>query len=757
MAGTRLMVVGVFVVQFISLVVLALYLANDPSYFGSNGASILVDRRGITILQTSNGDGDGDGTGDGDGDGTTGGRNPVSSILSHRLVELRQRVDAVHYPLDFQLGSISGTIDIDGMEGGGDCRMEPTGGGDCDSVEEEDGRLRDAFRLGLETAVSGSDEGVPLDIRVLNKPIAESRRVAGTCDDITARFGASTIDNNDNDNDNDARTINERMGYYILVSRGCTDASLSIGHDAKLSVDESGDMLLSIREGLSITDILSIIKHDVASFIVKEFVREGLSITDILSIIKHDVASFIVKEFVFLSYSHANDHIEEYNNNGKSSWVESTYTLEVVITLLDKDPFSYTNTNNNNNNNNNTSTSSKSKHNHHNQLHQSLSTTVSTHLHPLLNSRLAPLLNTLHIGTQSHPYRATTTTHPTRHKQSLSHQSTKSKTNDYIIHSSKARTVFVDDSPAAAAGDGKYGGVASLVMDQRNTWTAATNVGNAEDVAVTFNLVVYVPPMERTPLKVEFESGGGDRVVSYGTAFAIPERFTAVSIVNLNQPTVATGYDDEDQKDHYDKTVTNALSYFGAFLRKSLGLPILQPHLHSPSTLPTTTTSTGKGRVLLNHIASPYGMAQWEIDKLLRTYWKGKAEEIVNRLENVLELVDWKKDIAFPIESAQKVNSCLQHLHHALDLIDNNNSSSSNRRDIRQSTRSLNAAHRIAAALSIDGDMVPLPDFPLEQRMALLGSMTVPLILPFLIGLMKEYKRYRTLVAKKDTIGGVGE
>jgi len=732
MAGTRLMLIGVFVVQFFALIVLALTLANNPSYFGSNGASILVDRNGISILQTSNSDGDG---------ATIGGRNPVSSILTHRLVELRQRVDAVHYPLDFHLLSSVGTIDIDGMDAGRDCRTE----GKCDSVEEEDGRLRDAFRLGLETTVTGSEEeGEPLDIRVL-APLAESRRVAGTCDDITARFGASTSDNSENDSD--AKTINERMGYDILVSRGCTDASLSIGHDAKLSVDELGDMLLSIREGSSITDIENIIKDD--------------------------VASFIVKEFVFLSHSHATDHNEEYNNDdGKSSWVESTSTLEVVITLLDEDPFSYTDTSTNSNNNNNTSssTSSKSKHNHHNQLHQSLSTTVSTYLQPLLNSRLAPLLDKVHIGTQSHPYRATTTTtkqqHPTHQTSSLSHQSTKANNknndNDYILDISKARDVFLTDDPADAAGDGNFGVFTSLVMDQRNTWTAATTVGNADDVSVTLNLVVYVPPMDRMPLKVKFKSGvggvGADKVVSYGTAFSIPERFTAVSIVNLNKRTVATGSDDEDHNDHYDKTVTNALSYFGTFLRTSLGLPILQPHRHSPSILPSMTTSTtGKGRVLLNHVASPYGMTQWEVDKLLRTYWKGKAEEIVNRLENVLELVDWKKDIAFPIESAQKVNSCLQHLHDALDLIDNkNHNNSSNRRDIRQSTRSLNAAHRIATALSIDGDMVPLPDFPMEQLLALLGSMTVPLILPFIIGVLKEYKRYRTLVAKKEIIGVCG-
>eukprot|EP00555_Chaetoceros_dichaeta_P000431 CAMPEP_0198277296 /NCGR_PEP_ID=MMETSP1447-20131203/65776_1 /TAXON_ID=420782 /ORGANISM="Chaetoceros dichaeta, Strain CCMP1751" /LENGTH=252 /DNA_ID=CAMNT_0043972311 /DNA_START=188 /DNA_END=947 /DNA_ORIENTATION=+ len=242
------------------------------------------------------------------------------------------------------------------------------------------------------------------------------------------------------DNDNDPRTINDEMDYDILVSRGYTDTSLSISYDAKLSVDELGDMSLSIREGSSLTDISTIIKDN--------------------------VASFIVKEFVFLSYSHANDHIEEYNNNGKSSWVESTYTLEVVITLLDKDPFSYTGTFINNNNNTSSSTSSNSKHNHHNQLYQSLSTTFPTYLHPI-----------------SHP---STTPH---------------------------------------------------------------------DVSVTFNLGVYVPLMDRMPLKVKFKIGGTDKVVSYCTEFAIPERFTAVPIVNLNQPTVATGYDDDDYNNHYDKTV----------------------------------------------------------------------------------------------------------------------------------------------------------------------------------------------------------
>ena len=85
---------------------------------------------------------------------------------------------------------------------------------------------------------------------------------------------------------------------------------------------------------------------------------------------------------------------------------------------------------------------------------------------------------------------------------------------------------------------------------------------------------------------------------------------------------------------------------------------------------------------------------------------------------------------------------------HALDSIDKDDKNHIGR-DIRQSTLSLNKAHRIAKDLSVDGDMVALPYLPIEQVLALLGSMTLPLILPFIVGVVRELKRYKELVAKK--------
>ena len=73
--------------------------------------------------------------------------------------------------------------------------------------------------------------------------------MGGTCDDITSRFGTTgDID------DNPTMTMpvpRETLGYDILVSTSCTDTSIPTNHDAKLSVDDVGGMLLSIQDRLS--------------------------------------------------------------------------------------------------------------------------------------------------------------------------------------------------------------------------------------------------------------------------------------------------------------------------------------------------------------------------------------------------------------------------------------------------------------------------------------------------------------------------
>jgi len=715
MAGTRLAVISIYVVQFGLLVATAIYLANDSnnSLFGLYGTPMFVNRRGISVLD-----------------------DPLSSLLSTRLVELRGRAEALRYPLDFCISSV--------RVGSSDCRAD----GYCDSsgsgtLQDEDVdvdvdvRMMESLRSGLDMIIGGKREeekedidkryDSDIDIRVSKPSETRAHGISGTCDDVTSRFG--TTDDNDNDPPMTMKMkmTRETLGYDILVSIGCTDTSIPSVHDAKLSVDDSGDMLLSIRDGVS---------------------QEDLSV-----IIRDHVAKFIADEFIVLSNkdnpANANANI---NGNGKPSWVQSTSTLEVVVTLIDEDPFSYTSahnitasTNAHTDTNTNTNTPSEhhtnyKHHNHHNRLIQSLTTTVSTYLHPMLQSRLSPLLDNVHLGTQSLPYR--------QHRP-LSSQSVRTNTG-YVLGLDHARDAFLNNGKKNAHSSD----LSSLVKDKRTTWTAANNVENADDTSATFNFVVLVPPMDRLPMRVKSAAPG--KAVSYGTAFGIPERFTAVSIVNLDQAAPVGDDVSGDNADanhhhhhHYEVAVTTALSYFGTFLRQSLGLSPLQPHRKSPSTIDATTTQ--KGGVILYHIASPYGMTQWEVDILLRTYWRGKAIEILDTLENVLSLLDWKRDIAFTIESAQNVNSCIQHLLHALDSIDGGDNDH-HKRDIRRSTRSLNAALRIVTALSVDAEMVGLVHFPWDQLFALIGSLTLPLLMPFIVGMVREYKRYRKLIGKKNGV-----
>ena len=59
-------------------------------------------------------------------------------------------------------------------------------------------------------------------------------------------------------------------------------------------------------------------------------------------------------------------------------------------------------------------------------------------------------------------------------------------------------------------------------------------------------------------------------------------------------------------------------------------------------------SKTSNSVIILNHLDTSYGITRWELDALQRLVWKGKSMDVLNRVKNILSVVELKTRIAFP-------------------------------------------------------------------------------------------------------------
>jgi len=527
-----------------------------------------------------------------------------------------------------------------------------------------------------------------IDAQVVASMIgSESKTWTGIAgDDARARFVARF---------DQERITESENGYDLLVGVGCTE-SMSPRHNAKLDVSDSGDMFLCIREGVAEEEIRIIFRDDVSKFLVDDFLSP-------LNVIDSSPVEPLTSP------------------TGNPSLLEFISSLDMTLTLMDENPASYSNEHNANRAKNNSSgtivSSSFSAREHHELLIQAVSSTMEKSINPMLIERLSYLFDDINLGRNVMPYRG----------RSFSSKAMVAE-REYVVDAKEVKDSFLTKDIAP-------------LTKERSSWTTATKASSMDNFPMNWNLVLFIPPKNILPLKIR-----GNGSTSLGTAFTFPDSFTAVSIVNLIGGNNGEGNDTRDkfsdsitfsQQSYYRDVVASSLFYFGTFIRQNIGLRAQQPHRISPSTINKSNSS-----LILNHLSSPYGMTHWEVHALQRTLWKGKARHVLSRLKNILSLIEWKHSIAFPVQSAENINDCVGHLLNALDL------ATKYEQEIQQSIHAINSAQRMANALSYDGEMVDLSYFSLEQLFAVFGSLLVPLILPFLLGLGRELKRYRKLLNK---------
>mmetsp|Transcript_21971 Transcript_21971/g.33399 ORF Transcript_21971/g.33399 Transcript_21971/m.33399 type:complete len:747 (-) Transcript_21971:22-2262(-) len=311
-------------------------------------------------------------------------------------------------------------------------------------------------------------------------------------------------------------------------------------------------------------------------------------------------------------------------------------------------------------------------------------------------------------------------------------------------------------------------------------------------------LFLYVPDAESTPLYV---TTGGDNINGWSNAFSVPNKHAAMSILNIPRPlsfksdllttadiksetaitlnstgniddsngdielaeslrieeredqglyTMPVDFEeesDEARDDRYKDEIRKSLSKLGSFLRREFGFERKENTSSSQRDI--------RYNVYINHLRADFGIAQWEIDRLLRRNIKLNVKSSVILLERVYQLVHLRKGLSFSLTSAERMIECADLIKKALEVIENTRSDNqidetSSQTNLQKVSSLLNEALYLSHDISTDEDIFEVPFFALDQLFAVFGSLLLPLAIPMLKNLQMETKRYRQKSGSKS-------
>lgn len=187
--------------------------------------------------------------------------------------------------------------------------------------------------------------------------------------------------------------------------------------------------------------------------------------------------------------------------------------------------------------------------------------------------------------------------------------------------------------------------------------------GSSEDCCdKVMHFLMYVAKGDMTPMYVLDEIDN-----RWSTAFALPDRNLAISIMNFAQDLDLNKYDRDGNKnvtedyakdgtrlpwtslheldDLYHSQVQSSFAFLATYLRQYFGLLSPQPHLMDSIT--DSIASNSKEEQLPVYRERPKdGVAQWEVDLLIRNTIHFKITHILESLEKVYALIEIRHAIS---------------------------------------------------------------------------------------------------------------
>ncbi|POM63581.1 hypothetical protein PHPALM_20996 [Phytophthora palmivora] len=272
-----------------------------------------------------------------------------------------------------------------------------------------------------------------------------------------------------------------------------------------------------------------------------------------------------------------------------------------------------------------------------------------------------------------------------------------------------------------------------------------------DDGEQVLHFMAALPDIAHAPLYIR--STGQQNKAGLATSFELPG-WGLATILNpyllIGKPSV-----NSEQESAIPATATKArelqrvMGLFVSEFRTLLGVPSFAHRQRQED----AASDNGSRRQLLFLPSSADGIADWELDVIMRDRFTELMQTAIETLQSTVELVEALPELSVLERVQTRVETAVTRLEAILCDSNQKNEQCLEVSDLRSLLAMARQASELTDAAYYDHTMIRQLYFPQEQMLGVYAPLLAPLILPFLLGLVRELKRFKAKrAAKKDKL-----
>jgi len=252
--------------------------------------------------------------------------------------------------------------------------------------------------------------------------------------------------------------------------------------------------------------------------------------------------------------------------------------------------------------------------------------------------------------------------------------------------------------------------------------------------------VLFVPSLENTPLKVYDELSGrkGESIIlssppqSKDGGRIKKSNLNGMSVVN-NIPSFTGEVDLGEMYSGYRDGISLSLTYLVGYIRAIHGFSSSAVRAQAKLSSVTSVKYDGDSQEIFTF---------WELESIARIHFSSSLEAALLETDSLMALLHQHSGtLALPGEVARKLNNATRLLRQSISLAEKGFPTMYCSSQILQSLQLLRSVQN-------DHRLVELPYFAPDHYLAVFSPLVLPLLLPMIVGLIREVKRFQRLRKK---------
>uniref|UniRef100_K3XB52 GPI transamidase component PIG-S n=1 Tax=Globisporangium ultimum (strain ATCC 200006 / CBS 805.95 / DAOM BR144) TaxID=431595 RepID=K3XB52_GLOUD len=255
-----------------------------------------------------------------------------------------------------------------------------------------------------------------------------------------------------------------------------------------------------------------------------------------------------------------------------------------------------------------------------------------------------------------------------------------------------------------------------------------------DDREQVLHFMAALPVLEHSPLGIQADEDEGHHRLA--SSFEIPG-WGGVAIVNTTRVIL------DPSEDAHNQETKRVMGVFLSQFRSLIGAPPFYARQRAEGQEP-------QGQLIF--LASPQdGIADWELDVIVRSLIKLHLRAAIMTLQSIVQLVAEMTEMSVLERVQHRIETAVTLLEEILCVSESSTAGRecSAETDLSQLLAKVRKAAEHTDAAYYDHTMIRQLYFPQEQMFGVYAPLLAPLILPFFVGLIREFKRWKAKTAER--------